>query len=91
MSKFFKQPIGGGAGAMTNEPIEMYKGFGVINPLTGKSFQSDMLKMIAQILISGKLKKDYIIRLLKNPEVISLYERAFTDKSFDVTVFYHRC
>ena len=64
------------------ETVEMYDGFDNVDP-GGKSMKSKMIETIVDLLISGKLKREYIIRLLKNPEVISLYERTFTHQSYD--------
>ena len=65
------------------EPIELYEGFEG-NDENGKPLKKKMMETIIDLLISGKLKREYIIRLLKNPsEVVKLYERTFTHQSYD--------
>jgi dsRNA-specific ribonuclease len=64
------------------EPIELYEGFEG-NDENGKPLKKKMMETIIDLLISGKLKREYIIRLLKNPEVVKLYERNFTHQSYD--------
>jgi dsRNA-specific ribonuclease len=79
MAKYTKAPVD------PNEPIEMFDGFDAIDPQTGESLKAKMLSMITDILmIRGKLKPKYIVKLLAVPEVLVYYERAFTHKSYDV-------
>jgi len=65
------------------ETEEMYEGFNTINPTTNKTLDSDFKRMLTELLISGKLKKKYIIELLSNENVIQEYHRVFTHKSYD--------
>jgi dsRNA-specific ribonuclease len=79
MAKYTKAPVD------PNEPIEMFDGFDMADPQTGESLKAKMLSMITDILmIRGKLKPKYIVKLLAVPEVLVYYERAFTHKSYDV-------
>ena len=76
MAKYTKAPVD------PNEPIEMFDGFDMADPQTGESLKAKMLSMITDILmIRGKLKPKYIVKLLAVPEVLVYYERAFTHKS----------
>ena len=67
----------------TDDPelLQIYDGFETI--VDGKPLKKKLFETIVNLLISGKLKHKYIISLLKNPEVITCYERAFTHKTFD--------
>ena len=67
-----------------NEPVQMFDGFDQKVPQTGESLKAKMLNMITDILmIRGKLKPKYVLKLLETPAVITYYERAFTHKSYD--------
>ena len=78
MAKYQKQPVD------PDEPVEMFDGFSQIDPQTGESLKGKMLNMITNILmIRGKLKSKYVVKLLEVPEVLGYWERAFTHKSYD--------
>ena len=49
----------------------MFDGFSQIDPQTGESLKGKMLNMITNILmIRGKLKSKYVVKLLEVPEVL---------------------
>jgi dsRNA-specific ribonuclease len=66
------------------EPIEMFDGFELKDPETGESLKVKMMQTITDILmIRGKLKPKYVMKLLNIPQVLTYYERAFTNKTYD--------
>lgn len=78
MTKYMKMPVD------PNETVQMFDGFDKIDH-EGESLKNKMLNMITDILmIRGKLKPKYVIKLLGIPEVLGYYERAFTHKSYDI-------
>ena len=60
----------------------MYEGFRT-KQADGTTLEKDLIKMVVRLLMKGELKKKYICSLMKEPEVVRYYQRAFTHKTYN--------